>query len=400
MHRLIAVGSFLVLSGLCWSGSAHSATKGGALLAMSVTQEASEGQRITDVLERYAPLAGYLSAVAGTQIKIGYSRNMSAELQRTRTASVDILVGPAHIIGSALRYGYEPLATFSGSEKMMFVVPEASEIKVVQDAKGKRLGLPGVDSLAAYLALGEFNSRGLQLKSYFQQTRNYSSHDVALYALGMGAVDVAVAEYRVAEKWLAANKGRVILETKAVPSICIALNATLDKAVRQKIRDALLSPNPKRMPIAQLASVGIVDIKPATQDDYRYVSTLGYFTPTVLPGIKIITAEEVQDLMSKGVPLYDVRIEQEYKEKHIKGALPLTYAEKSKKEVGYDAAQDQFKLAETVKDKNAPLIFACNGGECWRSYKASVWAQNQGYRNVYWFRGGFPEWKAKNLPME
>src|SRR2546421_5257972 len=42
---------------------------------------------------------------------------------------------------------------------------------------------------------------------------------------------------RVAEKWLSANKGRVILETKAVPSSGIALNATLDKAVRQKIRD-------------------------------------------------------------------------------------------------------------------------------------------------------------------
>ena len=403
MRRLMAVGSSLVLSGLCWSGPAYSAPKaatGGAPLAMSVTQEASEEQRIADVLERYAPLASYLSAVAGTQIKIGYSRNMSAELQRTRTASVDILVGPAHIIGSALRYGYEPLATFSGSEKMMFVVPAASAIKVLEDAKGKRLGLPSADSLAAYLALGEFNSRGLQLKSYFQQIRNYSSHDVALYALGMGAVDVAVAEYRVAEKWLAANKGRVILETKAVPSIGIALNAALDKAVRQKIRDALLSPNPKRMPVAQLASVGIVDIKAATGEDYHYVSTLGYFTPTVLPGIKIVTAQEVQDLMGKGVPLYDVRIEQEYKEKHIKGALPLTYAEKSKKEVGYDATQDQFKLAEAVKDKNAPLIFACNGGECWKSYKASVWAQNQGYRNVYWFRGGFPEWKAKNLPME
>ncbi len=403
MHRLIAVASLFISSGFCLSGAGYAATKtatGAAPLAMSVTQEASEEQRIADILEKYAPLAGYLSAVTGTQIKIGYSRNMSAELQRTRTASVGILVGPAHIIGSALRYGYEPLATFSGSEKMMFVVPEASEIKVVQDAKGKRLGLPSADSLAAYLALGEFNSRGLQLKSYFQQIRNYSSHDVALYALGMGAVDVAVAEFRVAEKWLAANKGRVILETKAVPSIGIALNASLDKAVKQKIRDALLSPNPKRMPVAQLASVGIVDIKAATGEDYHYVSTLGYFTPTVLPGIKIVSAEEVKDMMGKGVPLYDVRIEQEYKEKHIKGALPLTYAEKSKKEVGYDAAQDQFKLAETVKDKNAPLIFACNGGECWKSYKASVWAANHGYRNVYWFRGGFPEWKAKNLPME
>ena len=325
---------------------------------------------------------------------------MTVELQRTRTASVDILVGPAHIIGSALRYGYEPLATFSGSEKMVFVVPEESAIKSLEDAKGKRLALPSSDSLAAYLALGEFNSKGFQLKSYFQQTRNYSSHDVALYALGMGAVDVAVAEYRVAEKWLSKNKGRVIQETKSVPSSGIALNATLDKAVRQKIRDALLSPNPKRMPIAQLASVGIVEIKPATQDDYRYVSTLGYFTPAVLSGIKIVTAEEVQDLMSKGVPLYDVRIEQEYKEKHIKGALPLTYVEKSKKEVGYDPAQDQFKLAEAVKDKNVQLIFACNGGECWKSYKASVWAQKLGYQNVYWFRGGFPEWKAKNLPME
>ncbi len=401
MRRLIVVGGFLVLN--CWGGPAYSApkaTNGGAALAMSVTQEASEEQRIADILDRYAPLANYLSAVAGTQIKIGYSRNMTVELQRTRTSSVDILVGPAHIVGSALRYGYEPLATFSGSEKMVFVVPEASAIKVLEDARGKRLGLPSPDSLAAYLALGEFNAKGLQLRSYFKQIRNYSSHDVALYALGMGAVDVAVAEYRVAEKWLSQNKGRVILETKSVPSSGIALNATLDKAVRQKIRDALLSPNPKRMPIAQLASVGIVEIKATTQEDYHYVSTLGYFTPTVLSGIKIVNAEEVQDLMAKGVPLYDVRIEKEYKEKHIKGAIPLTYAEKSKKEIGYDAAQDAFKLSETVKDKNSPLIFACNGGECWKSYKASVWAQNQGYGNVYWFRGGFPEWNAKNLPME
>src|SRR6266853_4424148 len=145
MRRLVVVSSFFTLTGLCWSAPACSTPKaatGGASLAMSVTQEASEEQRIADVLERYAPLAGYLSAVAGTQIKIGYSRNMSMELQRTRTASVDILVGPAHIICSALRYGYEPLATFSGSERMMFVVPAGSEVKVVQDAKGKRLGLP------------------------------------------------------------------------------------------------------------------------------------------------------------------------------------------------------------------------------------------------------------------
>src|SRR6267142_2244036 len=193
MRRFIALGGFLVVNFLYSSGPAFAApnpdsrANGKAALAMSVTQEASEEQRIADVLEAYAPLGSYLSAVAGTRIKIGYSRNMSMELQRTRTASVDILVGPAHIIGSALRYGYEPLATFSGSERMVFVVSEASAIKVLEDAKGKRLALPSADSLAAYLALGEFNSKGLQLKTYFQQIRNYSSHEIALYALEMSA---------------------------------------------------------------------------------------------------------------------------------------------------------------------------------------------------------------------
>jgi ABC-type phosphate/phosphonate transport system substrate-binding protein/rhodanese-related sulfurtransferase len=404
--RGIFVKSFLALgaAGLVGTAGAVDAPArkpaSPAAIAMSVTQEASEEARISDMLESYAPLAKYLSEVAGGQIKMGYSRNMSEELQRTRTGSVGILVGPAHVIGSALRYGFEPVGTFSGSEKMAFVVLEDSPIKTLDDAKGRRLGLPSADSLATYLARGEFNSKGLHLKTYFSQVKNHSSHDVTLYALVMGAVDVAVVDYAMAQKWLATNKGRIISETRAVPSSGIALNASLDPKVRQKIRDALLSPNPKRPSYAKLASLGITTVAAATEADYRYVSTLGYFTPTVLSGIRIVTAEEVVDLRSKGATFYDVRIEREYAEKHIKGAVSLPYGEKSTKEVGFDPSLDTFKLSDTVKDKNAPLIFACNGPECWKSYKASVWAYNAGYRNIYWFRGGFPEWKEKNLPLE
>jgi len=404
--RGIFVKSFLVLGSVGLVGTAGAVDAPArkpaspAAIAMSVTQEASEEARISDMLESYAPLAKYLSEVAGVEVKMGYSRDMTEELRRTRTGSVGILVGPAHMIGSALRHGFEPVGTFSGSERMAFVVSDGSAIKSLEDAKGKRLGLPSSDSLGTYLALGEFNSKGLHVKSYFSSIRNYNSHDVALYALGMGSVDVAVADYRLAEKWLATNKGQVIYETKSVPSSGIALNASLDPKVRQKIRDALLSPNPKRPSYAKLASLGITTIAAATEADYRYVSTLGYFTPTVLPGIRIVTAEQVVDLVSKGATFYDVRIDREYQEKHIKGAISLPYGEKSKKEVGFDASQDTFKLTDVVKDKNAPLVFACNGEECWKSYKASLWAQKEGYKNVYWFRGGFPEWKGKNLPLE
>ena len=46
------------------------------------------------------------------------------------------------------------------------------------------------------------------------------------------------------------------------------------------------------------------------------------------------------------------------------------------------------------------MIFACNGAECWKSYKSCVAARAQGFTQVYWFRGGFPEWVAKGYPVE
>src|SRR5438445_13573989 len=119
MRKFIVVGGFLVLTSFCLGGPAYSAPKAasrGAALTMSVTQEASEEVRIADIAESYTPLARYSSAAAGTEIQIGYSRDMNAELRRTRTSSAAILVGPAHTIGSPPRYGHEPLRTFPGSE--------------------------------------------------------------------------------------------------------------------------------------------------------------------------------------------------------------------------------------------------------------------------------------------
>src|SRR5262249_54062464 len=234
---------------------ASAGASGRPTLIMSVTQEASEELRMSDILEDYAAFARYLSHATGAEVRAVFSRNMTAELQRTRTGSADILVGPAHMIASAVRYGSEPVATFAASEKMVFLVPQTSAIKSLDDTKGKNLGLPNADSLAVYLALGEFNSKGLQIKSHFQQIRNYSSHEIALHALGMGVVDMVVAEQRIAQEWSSANKGRIIYETKSVPGSGLALNAALDKNLRQKIRDAVFSPNSKRALPAKVAGL-------------------------------------------------------------------------------------------------------------------------------------------------
>lgn len=123
-------------------------------------------------------------------------------------------------------------------------------------------------------------------------------------------------------------------------------------------------------------------------------------TPESLNGAKVVNAEQVQQAMAKGATAFDVRVAAECTEKTIKGAICHTYREKSAKAADFDKSQDQFDLTKLPADKAAPVIFFCNSGDCWRSYKAAVVVRDAGWKNVSWFRGGMPEWNAKGLPTQ
>jgi len=150
-------------------------------------------------------------------------RDPSRELQKMRAGMYEVLVGPAHVIGAAMRYGYEPVARFAGEESAAFVVSKASGIKDFDGAKGKRLALPPTDSLATYLARGELNAKGVVAKTFFADIKEHRYHEVALMALEVGQADVAVAESRLAKEWVAKNGGAIVLETRATPGLGIAV---------------------------------------------------------------------------------------------------------------------------------------------------------------------------------
>ncbi len=126
----------------------------------------------------------------------------------------------------------------------------------------------------------------------------------------------------------------------------------------------------------------------------------GEDTPATLKGATVVDADEAASLMKSGAVIVDARILTEFFDAHIKGALSIPYAEKSARTLTFDSSADSFNLAKLPKDKSAPVIFYCNGPACWKSYKASVMAIKAGYKHVYWFRDGFPAWKAKGLPVE
>jgi rhodanese-related sulfurtransferase len=123
-------------------------------------------------------------------------------------------------------------------------------------------------------------------------------------------------------------------------------------------------------------------------------------TPSTLAGVKVITAVEAKKLQDSGAPLIDTRVAVEYAEKTAKGAKNVPYKEKSAKDVTFDSSKDDFDLTKLPADKAAPIVFFCNAGDCWKSYKASVAASKAGYTKINWMRGGFPEWSAKGLPTQ
>ncbi len=396
MRTLFALVPAFILAFAAGAASAAPAQP----LKVSISAEPRDEISTAAFMERYRTLADYVGAASGAKIKVSFGRDLTRELQRTRSRGHDLLIGPAHVIGSAIRYGYEPVARFTGEESAVFIASEASGLKALEQARGRRLALPPADSLATYLARGELNARGVQWKSFFSDVRQYRYHGAALLALEFGQADIAVADRRLAEEWLARHKGRILLETRGAPLTGVAVLSTLDRSTKDRIRTAFLSPDAKLVAGVDFEGLDVRRMQPISAKEYEYVSTLGYFTPRVLKGATIVSAEEVGALVKQGARLYDTRSEEEYREHHIRGAKWLPYREKSAKEVGFDATKDAFDTAALGPNKDAPLVFACNGAECWKSYKASVAAIKAGYRKVYWFRGGFPEWVARGYPVD
>jgi len=130
-------------------------------------------------------------------------------------------------------------------------------------------------------------------------------------------------------------------------------------------------------------------------------SALAQETPAVAPaGVKLVEAKAVQDLQAKGAVLIDTRRANEFAEATIKGAISVPYdPEKSAKDANFDAAQDKYDMGK-IADKNKDYVVFCNSGTCWKSYKAAVVMAKAGYKNVHWYRNGFPDWKARKLPTE
>lgn len=329
-------------------------------------------------------------------VTVTLSNDATADLGATRSRIQDIFVAPAHVIGSAVRYGYIPVLGLEKPVQAVLVAPKDSPVTNLAQAAGKRLGLPLQDSVVTYLLRGEVNAANTTIKRHFGALYETRYQDALLPCLQLRRCDLVVVERAVFERWAAAGEPlKVVLESKPVPGLSVAIREGVRpglEAFNASLTEALAATGVSRAEGAKLA--------PQTAASFDYVSTLGYFTPRSLPGASVVDAKTVAQLMQRGGSYIDTRTDAEFKAGHVPGAKLVPYVEKSAKDADFDAKLDQFDLARLPTDRSAELIFACNGAECWKSFKASHAALKAGYTKVYWFRGGFPEWRSSGQKTE
>jgi len=335
-----------------------------------------------------------LTRATGSRTTIAQTSTMAEVMRASRTVENEIIIAPAHVTASAILHAYQLLAT-SGQEQTYALVAK-NDIDKVEKLVGKRLYLPQQDSLRSYMAKGLLTESGLKLGQFSKVTYGNTSGG-GLVALSFDMADVTVADETQAKEWITQHpgQGRILKTTRPVPG---GMNMVVRKDFCAtecgRLADWVNSPDG--------AIPGVGRFRMATADagrQFTYVASLGIATPEAVNGVTRVSAEQVAELARQGVTIVDTRSQKEFENEHIRGAVLASYVEKSLKEVDFDAKKDDFSALKTIP-KDRPVVFLCNGPECWKSYKASRAALADGYTKIYWFRGGMPEWREKHLPVE
>ena len=388
---LARIASRSLLATLLLAGAASAAPDVRVLLGVDPADSAG------DVLlsASLAP-AQSLTRATGARTTITQTSTMAEVMRASRTVENEIIIAPAHVTASAILHAYQLLAT-SGQEQV-YVLVSRNGIDAMDKLAGKRLYLPQQDSLRSYVAKGLLTESGIKLAQFSKVTYGNTSGG-GLVALSFDIADVTIADEAQANEWIVAHPGqaRILKTTRAVPGgMNIVVRKDFCATDCARLADWVNSPD------GTIPGVGRFRIATAdASKQFTYVASLGITTPDALKGVNRVSAEEVAELAKQGVMIIDTRTQKEFDNEHVRGAVLASYVEKSLKEIDFDATKDDFaafKNMSLAKDK--PMVFLCNGPECWKSYKASRNALATGYTKVSWFRGGMPEWREKHLPVE
>jgi phosphonate transport system substrate-binding protein len=254
-------------------------------------------------LERYEPLAEYLSKELGINIKLKVLTRYGNIVDNFVKLGLDgAFLGSFTYTLAHAKLGVEPIARPENKEGIstyygMIFVRNDSGIKTAKDMEGKIFAFVDKATTAGYLLpIAYFSENGIKdYNAYLKETYFSGTHDDTIYDVLHGEADIGAAKNTVYYKIAAADKRiekeLVILKRSPdVPENGLAVRSTLDNYIKKKLKETLLDMHNNPYGKNILINFGARNFIETTDNDYD-----GVYKYVELTGLNLETYDYIND---------------------------------------------------------------------------------------------------------
>lgn len=115
-------------------------------------------------------------------------------------------------------------------------------------------------------------------------------------------------------------------------------------------------------------------------------------SPKTVAGATYVDVTAAKKLWEAEAAFLDPRKQSDWDAGHIPDAVHF--------DIKNPAAFNEANIEKALPNKTAKVVTYCNGDHCSRAAHAAQHLVKWGYKNVYYFRDGFPAWKAAGNSVE
>lgn len=196
----------------------------------------------TQTVNTYAPLRDYVAKTLERPVGMVSAPGFPAFIERTRAGSYDIVFTAPHMGRLAEKQdGWRRVAQTGYQILIVVLVQQGSDIRRLEDLKGKTIAVGARDSMTFQLVDEALGARGLKLERDVKVKETASFSNV-IHALIRGEADAGATSMML---WNAAPTGqrtsvREIFESQPVPGFLIMAHPRLGEAAIGRLRQALV----------------------------------------------------------------------------------------------------------------------------------------------------------------
>jgi len=262
------LASFLAMAVLALGLQSRAATAQELVLAINEGVTYQQGGIAS---ERYKPFLQLLSKELKQNVKLVVIDKYSVFEKGLAEGKYDLaFIHPAQVGLKAVKHdGYFGVATAKGytDYRAHVMVMKDSPLKSLDELRGKKIGVPALESITTTMFTAELRERGFDHPENFYIATRYQDAVPFMIENGFAAAGVTGSS-KVAKAWVAKG-GRILTELRPIPIKQFLVSGKLSEADREKVKNLVLGLTDNdagRAALAKIGMTGFVPWDPAVMD--------------------------------------------------------------------------------------------------------------------------------------